>query len=382
MPSNTVNWLWIGNIPAIDATPSSNVTQAQLNAAGMNGYTAFGPTQIAPVAVTGTTANLGGAPVFAAPFNPVNGFVSAFRFDSPSTPGTITGQTIVAMFRGDVTITLPDNTTTNQVATIVQMANGDVFLRPNAQFVADWSGINALRSITINAATPFPQNTVLNSVISFNPDIFNIDVPCFAAETMIDTPEGPRAVEDLAVGDLVLTADHGPQAIRWIKARKVHRWALSAAPHLRPIRIAAGALGPGCPEADLLVSPQHRMLVRSRIVERMFEAGEVLVGAKHLIGLPGIEVAEDVVDVTYVHFLCDQHEVVFANGAPTESLYAGPMAMKALGEAAVSEILTLFPELAQMGSYGLTPARPLVKGREGRNMVERHGKNDVALLAA
>ncbi len=382
MPISTVNWLWIGNSSLIDATPASNVTQAQLDAAGMTGYTAFGPAQIAPVAVSGSTTGSGSQQVFTAPFNRVNAFTSQFSFDSPTTPGVVSGQTINTTFRATVQVTLPDNSVVTQVATIVQMSNGDLFLRPNAQFVADWAGIDSLRSITITQATPFPQNTVLNSTISFNPNIFDIEVPCFTAGTMIATPGGLRKVEDLRVGDLVMTADNGAQAIRWIKARRVHRWALSATERLRPVRIKAGALGAGCPEVDLLVSQQHRMLVRSRIAERMFEADEVLVAAKHLIGLPGIEVAEDVADVTYLHFLCDRHEVVFANGAPTESLYAGPMAMKALGEAAVAEILGLFPELGQMGSFGLTPARVLVKGREGRNMAERHARNAVALLAA
>lgn len=382
MPTSTVNWLWIGNIAPIDSTPSTNVTQAQLDAAGMTGYTAFGPSQIAPVAVTGDTTASGASQVFTAPFNPTNGFTSRFSFDSPSTTGVVTGQTINATFRATVQITLPDNSVVTQVATVVQMANGDVFLRPNAQFVTQWAGIDSLRSITITQATPFPQNTVLNSTISFNPNIFDIEVPCFTSGTMIATPDGLRAVESLQVGDLVMTADNGAQPIRWIKARKVHRWALSAAEKLRPVRIKAGALGAGCPETDLLVSQQHRMLVRSRIAERMFEEAEVLVAAKHLVGMEGIELAHDVTEVTYLHFLCDRHEVVFANGAPTESLYAGPVAMKALGEEAVAEILGLFPELGQMGSFGLSPARVLVKGREGRSMAERHLKNAVPLLAA
>jgi Hint domain len=382
MPTSTVNWLWIGNNSLIDATPSSNVTQTQLDAAGMTGYTAFGPSQIAPVAVTGDTTASGASQVFTAPFNPINGFTSRFSFDSPTTTGVVSGLTINATFRATVSIALPDGSVVSQVATIVQMSNGDIFLRPNAAFVASWAGIESLRSITITQATPFPSNTVLNSTISFNPNIFDIEVPCFTQGTMIATPEGLRAVETLQVGDLVMTADHGPQAIRWIKARKVHRWALSAAERLRPVRIKAGALGAGCPATDLLVSQQHRMLVRSRIAERMFEEAEVLVAAKHLVGLPGIMVACDVDEVTYLHFLCDRHEVVFANGAPTESLYAGPMAMKALGDEAVAEILGLFPDLGQMGSFALTPARVLVKGREGRTMAERHAKNAVALLAA
>lgn len=382
MPTSTVNWLWIGNIPAIDSTPTSNVTQTQLSAAGMNGYTAFGPGEIAPVAVSGTTTTTGGAAVFTGPYNPVGGFVSRFSFDSPSTAGVVTNLTVQTMFRATVTVTLPDGSTSNQIATVVQMSNGDVFLRPNASFVAEWNGITALRAITINEATPFPNNTVLNSTISFNPSIFDIDIPCFTSGTLIHTPDGLRAVETLQVGDLVTTADHGAQPLRWINRRQLNAWVLAAAPALRPVRIRAGALGVGCPEVDLLVSPQHRMLVSSKIAQRMFEADEVLVAAKHLVGIPGIDFATDLREVTFVHFMCDHHEVVFANGAPTESLYAGPMAMKALGADAVAEILTLFPDLAQFASTRLTPARPFVSGREGRSMVDRHLKNHMDLLAA
>lgn len=382
MPTSTVNWLWIGSVPAIDASPRSNVTQTQLNAAGMNGYTAFGPAEIAPVAMTGSTTTVGGAQVFTAPFNPAGGGTSAFSFDSPTTTGTVSGQTIQAAFRADVSLTRPDGSMTNQVATVLQMSNGDLFLRPNANFVSSWDGINALRSITIDTATPFTNGTVFNSTISFNPSIFDIDIPCFSAGTMIRTPDGFCAVESLRVGDLVMTADHGAQPLRWINQRRLNARQMDSGPHLRPVRIMAAALGAGCPATDLVVSPQHRVLVRSKIAQRMFEADEVLVAAKHLIGLPGITLADDLQDVIYVHFLCDQHEVVFANGAPTESLYAGPVAMKALGADAVAEILAIFPDLAQFDSFRLSPVRPLVRGREGRAMAERHLKNCVALLAA
>jgi hypothetical protein len=382
LPTSTVIWLWIGNRPLLDATPTSNVTQAELDASGINGYTAFGPTQIAAVSVTGDTTANGANEAFTAPFNQLNGFVSQFSFDSPTTPGVVTGQTIVATFRADVTISLPNNIDVNQVATIVQMANGNIFLRPNAQFVSQWDGIDALRSITINQTTPFVQNTVLNSTISFSPDIFDIEAPCFTAGNLILTPTGDRRAETLQVGDMVMTMDHGPQAIRWIAKRRVSGEVLAQRPDLRPVRISAGALGQGCPETDLFVSRQHRVLVRSRISQRMLEADEVLIAAVHLVGLPGIDPDQGNVDVTYVHFLCDQHEVVFANGAPTETLYPGPMALFALGEAATQEIIELFPAYCELGGFGLTPAPPLVKGRQGRSLAERHQKNAVKLVAA
>jgi len=203
-------------------------------------------------------------------------------------------------------------------------------------------------------------------------------VPCFAAGTRIATPEGPRPVERLRPGDRVFTLDGPVATLRWCGARKVDAGWLARSPALRPIRIAAGALGAGEPERDLLVSPQHRMLVRSAIAERIGGAREVLVAAKHLVGLPGIDVATEVTEVTYVHLLCDRHEVLFANGALSESLYPGPQALQSLPRAARAEILALFPGLGE--GRPLPPARPLLTGRQGRSLARRHQAHQRVLV--
>lgn len=84
-------------------------------------------------------------------------------------------------------------------------------------------------------------------------------IPCYAPGTLIDTPDGPRAVEDLQPGDLVDTLDLGPMPIRWL--RRGDQPLQSAARDDRPVMISAGAFGPDCPARDLIVSPQHRILV-------------------------------------------------------------------------------------------------------------------------
>lgn len=205
------------------------------------------------------------------------------------------------------------------------------------------------------------------------------DFPCFARGTMIETAQGLRAIEDLAEGDLIVTRDNGLQALRWIGSVQLGAEALAANPKLRPIRIAAGALGEAVPAQDLLVSPQHRMLVRSRIAQRMFGTSEVLVAAKQLVTIDGVDVAEDVAGVEYFHMLFDRHEVVIANGAESESLFTGPEALKMVGKAAREEIFTLFPEL-RLRDYAPVSARPLVSGRQGRKMAMRHVQNGRALV--
>ncbi|MFN4129967.1 MAG: Hint domain-containing protein [Paracoccaceae bacterium] len=205
-------------------------------------------------------------------------------------------------------------------------------------------------------------------------------VVCFARGTMISTALGLVAVEALKAGDLVETRDNGLQPVRWIGSIKMSAQDLQKNPNLIPIRISAGALGAGTPAADLLVSPQHRVLVRSKIAQKMFGTSEILVAAKQLLEVDGIDIATDLSEVEYFHFLFDQHEVVVSNGAETESLYTGPQAIKSVGPAALAEIYTLFPEL-QSDSYAPVPARVLANGRKGRQLTARHVQHQRALVS-
>lgn len=113
----------------------------------------------------------------------------------------------------------------------------------------------------------------------------------------------------------------------------------------------------------------------------MFSADEVLVAAKHLLEIDGIEIADEVTQVEYFHIFFDRHEVVFSNGAETESLHTGPQALKSLGQAARDEIFTLIPELREQDSMdGRQSARALVSGRMGRQLALRHNKSHHELV--
>lgn len=203
------------------------------------------------------------------------------------------------------------------------------------------------------------------------------DVVCFAAEALIDTARGRVPAGALHVGDRVRTRDEGLQPIRWIGRQPVDAGRLALQPNLQPVRIRAGALGNGAPDADLILSPQHRVLIRSPIAQRMFGAPEVLVAAKQLCQLDGIDVAQDLSEVVYIHFLFDDHQIVFSNGAETESLLVGPEALKSVGIAARAEILTLFPELAD---HAAVPARTVTSGRMARKLAVRHLQNQRPLV--
>ncbi|MDN5567751.1 MAG: Hint domain-containing protein [Paracoccus sp. (in: a-proteobacteria)] len=231
--------------------------------------------------------------------------------------------------------------------------------------------------VRITLDNNFPNGPQLNTAPN-NP--YSSLAVCFAAGTLIQTDRGPVAVEALVQGDLVVTRDNGLQPIRWIGSQKITSVVLAHMPNLRPIRIRRHALGANIPSADLMVSPQHRVLVRSRIAQKMFGTDEILVGAKQLCQVEGIDIAEDVPHVAYFHMLFERHEIVLSNGAETESLFTGTEALKSVGRAARAEIFAIFPQL-QGRDYQPVAARVMATGRMGRKLAVRHARNSKAFVS-
>jgi len=189
-------------------------------------------------------------------------------------------------------------------------------------------------------------------------------IPCFTPGTLIATPKGEVPVENLRAGDRVITRDNGIQEIRWTGQRALSWRDLTANPHLQPILIRQGALGNGLPERDMMVSPNHRMLVANDRTALYFDEHEVLVAAKHLAGANGVHAIESI-GTSYLHFMFEHHEVVLANGAWTESFQPGDYTLKGMGNAQRTEILEIFPELkTAAGREGYTAARRTLKRHE------------------
>ena len=141
-----------------------------------------------------------------------------------------------------------------------------------------------------------------------NGTLITAEAPCFRAGTRILTDRGEIVVENLHVGDLVRTLLGETAApITWIGRREVD---CARHPHPRtvwPVRIAAGALGPGCPHTDLFLSPDHAVYIN-----------DVLIPIRHLINTTTIaQVPTD--HVTYYHLEVPHHDVLLAQGLPAES---------------------------------------------------------------
>ncbi|MCY4334887.1 MAG: Hint domain-containing protein [Litoreibacter sp.] len=136
--------------------------------------------------------------------------------------------------------------------------------------------------------------------------------PCFAKGTRILTPLGEQRVETLRPGDLVETLGNGAQPLRWVGS-----CTYPAIERFAPIRFAPGVLGNPEP---LLVSPQHRVLVSGWRPDLLFGEEAVLAPAHAFVGAAGVTRREGGF-VTYFHLMFDEHELIWSEGALTESLF-------------------------------------------------------------
>ena len=135
-----------------------------------------------------------------------------------------------------------------------------------------------------------------------NSDI--ISIVCFLQGTGLLTRSGYRAVEELAVGDEVMTLADGWQQVRWIGWQTL----ANAGGAATPVRIARDAFGAGLPSRDLWVSPEHAIFFRDHLIP-----------AKTLVNGNTVTFDSDVENIVYYHVLLERHAVVFSNGLPTES---------------------------------------------------------------
>ncbi|MGR3662796.1 MAG: Hint domain-containing protein [Paracoccaceae bacterium] len=176
---------------------------------------------------------------------------------------------------------------------------------------------------------------------------------CVARGTQIMTADGLAKVEDLMRGDRVVTKDDGAQPVRWIGSRKLSSEELKANPALCPIRIEKHALGRMNPSRDLVVSPQHRVLISDWRSMLFFGQDEVLAPAKGLVNGISIKVDRSLEPVEYFHILFDAHQIIETDGTLTESFCPGDFALNALDKDVRDELFEVFPQLREDAkSYG------------------------------
>jgi hypothetical protein len=216
----------------------------------------------------------------------VSGATASVRFDLS---GLDTGSQVTARFQGS-----GDPAGTYKEYTY--SANG-------TNLTADVSGLKGNITATIVSGTDRAGNAATGTG-----DTQPNDPVCFYPGTLVRTPSGEVAVETLKAGDLVLTAGGEAKPIRWLGRQTV---STRFADPLRvlPVRVMAGALGESLPARDLLVSPDHALLVDGVLVH----AGALVNGSpvRREAGVPEV--------FTYWHVELADHSLVLAEGVPAET---------------------------------------------------------------
>lgn len=193
---------------------------------------------------------------------------------------------------------------------------------------------------------------------------------CFTPGAFVVTESGTQRVDQLRPGDKVQTRDNGIREIFWCGQRELNYMELLSAPKFQPILIKQGALGGDHPSCDVMVSPNHRMLVTSSLAELLFGENEVLIAAKFLTGLPGVRQVH-AKTASYVHLMFEQHEVVSAGGVWSESFQPGDYSLRGLAQETRQEVLELFPELqTHAGLNAYQAARLSLKSHEAKLLLD------------
>ncbi len=177
---------------------------------------------------------------------------------------------------------------------------------------------------------------------------YTTPLPCFTVGTRILTPSGERQIEDLKPGDRVITYDNGAQPIRWIGRRR-----MPAQGRFVPVVIAAGRFGD---HGRLVLSQNHRILLRDPQLQVLFSTAEMLISAKHLVDNGSVTLKPGGW-VDYVHILFDRHQLIWANGLLSESLYPGSVHSDPGQHESLSELIAVFPELAPHRAHDIQSAR-------------------------
>lgn len=266
--------------------------------------------------------------------------------------------------------------------TLIGGTGSDVFYAGMGDSVIGGAGDND--QLVITGGNPYriikepgdPTSGVVEFLDSFGNVIGTLNftgidsgIACFTPGTMVQTDKGRRRIETLSPGDRVMTRDNGLQPIRWIGRKTFAEPDLREDASLYPVLMRKGALGPGLPTRDMMVSRQHRMLLCSPRAELYFGEDEVFLRALHMVGQPGI-VHAMVPEVTYLHLMFDRHEVILADGVWSESFQPAARNIGGLDEDQRHELFKVFPDMPEaLHPEAFRSARLTLKSHEARALL-------------
>lgn len=287
-PTRTIDWkVDDGVLPSNTATTTATIERAPtINAGGVADYSKIGPPVVADSTLT--VNDLDGDQIQGASVQISSGFLSGDELSagpgvSPSINVSYDGATGVLSLTGSDTVA------------DYQAALDAVTFSTTAPIGADTS-----RTLTWTVDDGLASNATTETS--------TVDVaPCYCRGARILTERGEVAVEDLRVGDGVVTAQGRTRPIVWIGHRDIEVARHAFPLEILPVRVRAGAFGRGLPHRDLWLSPQHAVFVDGVLIPIIRLAN-------------GANVAQVRVErVSYFHVELETHDVLLAEGLPAES---------------------------------------------------------------
>lgn len=274
-----------------------------------------------------------------------------------------TANATITFTSGDITVVLPG--TGSLGITLAGLLPGDRI---------DFANVSAIRSgpfggttaatasggvLFVQGASGDKVNVGLGSIgsdiyFTATADSFGhvlVDVNCFVAGTRIATPFGMAPVETLRPGDPVRLADGAVVPVRWVGRSEIDLARHPQPSRAAPIRIRAGALADGVPSRDLLVSPEHALLLDGALTPALRLAN-------------GATIARDdgFTRVSYWHVELDRHGILLAEGAAAESYLDTGNRGRFAGEAGARPLFadfTMAPDPKALAIWEQRGAAPL-----------------------
>lgn len=248
-------------------------------------------------------------------------------------------------------ITLTDGTNTHYMTEVYIASSNSYYY-----IFHDPAPVLGVEYTVTNVSTP-------NS--TFYSELSTAGVMCFVAGTLIATPQGECPIEQLQVGDRVSTLDRGPQPILWIGRRRVNWHEMKHHKGLRPFKVRASSLGPGCPVMDTWLSRQHRVLLTQQMVSHPKIGVTGAFAPVHtLTELAGIEEQCPTAGAIYLHIVTENHNVIWSNGMATETLLPTAYSTE-LANNQPGEILRLPRNIAPLK---MRPARAILNNQTARRI--------------
>lgn len=175
----------------------------------------------------------------------------------------------------------------------------------------------------------------------------------FARGTMIQTTEGPCAIEDLSPGDMLEVVDEKPQPVVWIGSMSLVPTAPVERPELtRLTRIMADTLGLSRPMHDLVLGPGARLLRNPVALRDLTTQTRLLTPARVFAdGLSIFEITPPT-PVKLYHLCLPRHAIIHAGGLEVESYHPGKSLLRDMGNNMRALFLSLFPHISQPDDFG------------------------------